>query len=59
MKTTVDTLANTDVATAWAAYNTPTDITCWNNASPDWHSPRSEVDLREGGRRSCATAAGA
>ena len=50
MKLTVDTLANTDLATAWSAYNTPADITRWNNASPDWHSPRSEVDLREGGR---------
>lgn len=50
MKITVDTLANTDLATAWTAYNTPADITRWNQASPDWHSPRSEVDLREGGR---------
>ena len=50
MKLTVDTLANTDLASAWSAYNTPADITRWNNASPDWHSPRSEVDLREGGR---------
>lgn len=50
MKLTVETLANTDIATAWAAYNTPEDITRWNTASPDWHSPRSEVDLREGGR---------
>lgn len=50
MKITVDTLANTDLSTAWTAYNTPADITRWNQASPDWHSPRSEVDLREGGR---------
>ena len=50
MKITVDTLANTDLSTAWTAYNTPADITRWNQASPDWHSPCSEVDLREGGR---------
>lgn len=50
MKITVDTLANTDLSTAWTAYNTPADITRWNQASPEWHSPRSEVDLREGGR---------
>ena len=35
MKITVDTLANTDLVTAWAAYTTPADITRWNNASPD------------------------
>ncbi len=50
MKLTVETLADTDLATAWSAYNTPGDITRWNNAAPDWHSPRSQVDLREGGR---------
>ena len=50
MKLAVDTLANTDLATAWTAYSNPDDIKRWNNASPDWHSPRSEVDLREGGR---------
>jgi len=43
MKITVDTLANTDLSTAWTAYNTPADITRWNQASPDWHSPRSET----------------
>ena len=50
MKITVDTLARTDLQTAWTTYSNPDDITRWNNASPDWHSPRCEVDLREGGR---------
>lgn len=49
MKITVETLARTDLATAWSAYNTPEDIVRWNNASDDWHSPSSRVDLREGG----------
>lgn len=49
MKITVETLARTDLATAWNAYHTPEDITRWNTASDDWHSPRSRVDLREGG----------
>lgn len=22
----------------------------WNNADDDWHTPRAEIDLREGGR---------
>lgn len=49
MKITVETLSRTDLQTAWSAYNTPDDITRWNSPSPDWHSPRSVVDLREGG----------
>ena len=49
MKITVETIARTDLKTAWSAYNTPEDITQWNSPSPDWHSPRSQVDLREGG----------
>lgn len=50
MKITVDTLARTDLQTAWNAYSNPDDIVRWNTASPDWHSPSSTVDLREGGR---------
>ena len=49
MKITVETLANADLETVWSAYNTPEDITRWNTASDDWHSPRSRVDLRDGG----------
>ena len=49
MKLTVETVADTDLAKAWSAYNSPEDIVRWNAASDDWHSPRSEVDLREGG----------
>lgn len=50
MKITVDTLARTDLATAWSAYSNPDDIVQWNSPDPSWHTPRSEVDLREGGR---------
>ena len=49
MKLNVETLARADLATVWSAYNTPDDITQWNSPSDDWHSPRSSVDLREGG----------
>jgi uncharacterized protein YndB with AHSA1/START domain len=34
---------------AWKAFTTPASITEWNFASPDWHCPRAESDLREGG----------
>lgn len=50
MKLTVETLARTDLQTAWDAYSNPDDITRWNSPDPSWHSPRSQVDLREGGR---------
>jgi uncharacterized protein YndB with AHSA1/START domain len=50
MKLTVEAVTRADRATAWSAYNTPADITRWNAASDDWHSPSSRVDLREGGR---------
>jgi uncharacterized protein YndB with AHSA1/START domain len=50
MKLTVEALARTDLNTAWSAYNTPDDITQWNTPDPSWHSPRSQVDLREGGK---------
>lgn len=49
MKITVEGFTRADPATAWLAYNTPAHISRWNAASPDWHSPRSQVDLREGG----------
>ena len=35
---------------AWHAFTPADAITEWNQASPDWHCPRAEVDLREGGK---------
>lgn len=49
MPITVETLVNAPVDAVWRAYNTPSDITQWNTASPDWHTPRAAVDLRVGG----------
>ena len=34
----------------WKLWNTPEHIMKWNHASPDWHTPRAENDLREGGK---------
>lgn len=48
-KLTVETIARADLDTVWAAYSNPDDITQWNSPDPSWHSPRSRVDLREGG----------
>jgi uncharacterized protein YndB with AHSA1/START domain len=49
MKITVETRVKAPIATVWAAYTTPADITQWNTASPDWHTTQASVDLRVGG----------
>ena len=49
-KITVETKIAAPVDRVWRAWNTPEDIKQWNAASDDWHTPRSTVDLREGGR---------
>lgn len=49
MKITVKTHVKADLVSVWEAWNTPADIVQWNSAQDDWHTTRSEVDLREGG----------
>jgi uncharacterized protein YndB with AHSA1/START domain len=49
-KITVETKVKAGLEAVWKAWNTPEDIQRWNSASADWHTPRSSVDLREGGR---------
>lgn len=49
MKITVETTVAAPVADVWRAYTSPEDITQWNAASDDWHTPRATVDLRVGG----------
>jgi uncharacterized protein YndB with AHSA1/START domain len=50
MKITVETVVKADLGKVWRAWNTPADIQQWNAAADDWHTPRSTVDLREGGK---------
>ena len=50
MKITVQTLVDAPRAKVWDTYNNPEDIKQWNTAQDDWHTTRSEVDLREGGK---------
>ena len=49
MKISIHTVANAPIEKVWDAYNNPADIKQWNNASDDWHTTHSTVDLREGG----------
>lgn len=46
---TVEATVNAPVGKVWKCWTTPEDIMTWNSASPDWHTPRAENDLREGG----------
>jgi uncharacterized protein YndB with AHSA1/START domain len=50
MKITIETLVRATLTKVWDAWNTPADIKQWNTAQDDWHTTRSTVDLREGGR---------
>jgi uncharacterized protein YndB with AHSA1/START domain len=50
MKITVETVVKAKLSAVWAAWNSPADIRQWNAASDDWHTTRSSVDLREGGK---------
>jgi uncharacterized protein YndB with AHSA1/START domain len=50
MKLTVETQINAPLAKVWDAYVTPEDIVQWNAASDDWHTTKSTVDLRAGGK---------
>jgi uncharacterized protein YndB with AHSA1/START domain len=50
MKITVETVVNAKLNNVWDAWNSPDDIKQWNSAQEDWHTTRSTVDLREGGK---------
>lgn len=47
---TVETVIDAPVEKVWTCYTDPAHIIAWNNASPDWHTPKAENDLRVGGR---------
>jgi uncharacterized protein YndB with AHSA1/START domain len=49
-KITVEATIEAPVAKVWKLWNTPADIMKWNNASDDWHTTKSENDLRVGGK---------
>ena len=47
---TIKTTVNAPAKKAWEFWSNPEHIKRWNNASPEWHTPHAENDLREGGR---------
>jgi uncharacterized protein YndB with AHSA1/START domain len=46
---TIKTTVNASINKVWEFWNSPEHITKWSFASPDWHTPYAENDLREGG----------
>lgn len=51
MKTiTIKTSVNAPVEKVWKYFTQPEHITKWNQASSDWHCPKSESDLKIGGK---------
>src|SRR5262245_21206732 len=50
MMITVETVVKAKLNKVWDAWNNPADIKQWNTAQDDWHTARSTVDLREGGK---------
>lgn len=49
-KITVEAVVAADTTKVWNYWNKPEHITKWNFASPDWHCPKAENDLRVGGK---------
>lgn len=49
-KIAIETMIKAPIEKVWNAYNDPIAITKWNQASPDWHCPYADNDLRKGGK---------
>ena len=47
---TVQSTVKAPVEKVWQLWTGPEHITQWNSASPDWHTPFAENDLRVGGK---------
>lgn len=50
MKISIETTVKAPLNRVWDAWNNPADIKQWNSAQDDWHTTKSTVDLREGGK---------
>ena len=46
----VQQMVNAPIEKVWDYWTKPEHITQWNNASPEWYTPRAESDLRDGGK---------
>ena len=49
-RVTVETTIKAGIEDVWNFWVRPEHITKWNTATPDWHCPKAENDLRDGGK---------
>ena len=54
---TVHTTIQAPIEKVWQCWTGPEHITKWNQASPDWHTPKASNDLRVGGKFTSTMAA--
>lgn len=54
---TIEATVNAPVEKVWESWTSPGHITKWNQASPDWHCPKAENDVKPGGQFSITMAA--
>jgi len=47
---TVENTINAPIEKVWDCWVSPEHVEQWNNASPDWHTPKAENDLKAGGK---------
>lgn len=46
----IEAIISAKIDKVWEYWNSPKHITGWNSASPDWHCPNAENDLKVGGK---------
>lgn len=49
-KITVSATIDAGIEKVWKYWTEPRHITNWNTATDEWHTPKAENDLKEGGR---------
>lgn len=49
-KITVEASVSAPIEKVWKLWTNSEHIVKWNSASPDWHTPKAENDLRVGGK---------
>jgi uncharacterized protein YndB with AHSA1/START domain len=46
---TIETTVAAPVSKVWSLWTDPSHITKWSSATPEWHTPRAEHELKPGG----------
>lgn len=49
MPITISATIQQSISTVWNCFTSPEHITQWNQASADWHCPKAEIALEQGG----------